>query len=342
MRFLITFLVVIIAHFHSIAQDNLPTVPTAIFVGNAAFQAPVYGAKVALVLQEDFDNQKKPISKFIGEYMSDTAGMITVSLVPDKSYLITTTKDGYYTQLSKITTTNFSRTHKNRKGVSLRPRDVISIKGNIPLPEGITGVVKLTNKSNNHTRTEELDEEGNYEIKAVKGDDYELHIVIDGVMDTVVNIAQKQLEGNTANVPFVCNFAPQKVQPNYRAGDIFAMEAYNLKFIDRTPRLSSEVWMDTLARVLKDNPTVKIKIQVHTDARKSDRLNFLLAKDRSEIIYEELAERGVSPSQYSFELKGEDEILNHCLDDVDCTKQEHAVNNRVVLFIQSGAFVFKE
>lgn len=326
----------------SYAQNSTSTVPTAIYVGNAAFEAPIYGAKVALTLQEDFGNQRRPVSTFIGEFMSDTAGIITVSLIPDKSYLIQTSKDGFYTQLSKVKTANFSRTQQNKKGISLRPRNIISIKGNIVMPEGRGGTVTLKNKTTNYIRTEVLDATGDYDIKAVKGNDYELHVVVEGVMDTVVSIEKKDLSAGSGNIPFVYDFIPNAPKPNYRTGDVFDLESYNLKFIERTIRLSSEIWLDTLTRVLKDNPKVKIEIQIHTDARKSDRLNLILCKKRQATVETELVERGVSKGQYTFELKGEDEILNDCVDGVNCSKREHIINNRVTLLIIDGAFLFEK
>lgn len=336
---LIIFFVILIGQNSLMAQA---TVPTAIHIGNAAFQAPIHGAKVALVLQEEFENQKRPVSTLIGEYMSDEEGMITVSLIPNKNYLLTTSKDGYYTQLSKIKTTNFSRTQRNKKGISLRPRNVISIKGNVPLPDGVTGVVTLTNRVTNYTRSQDLDANGDYDLKAVKGDDYELHLVVEDMMDTIITIDKEQLANNTGNSPFVYNFIPNAPRPNYFAGDILALESYNLKFIDRTHRISSEIWIDTLSSILKRNPEVVMEIQVHSDARKSDRLNHILCKKRAAQLSEELIERGVSNRQYVFEIKGEDEVLNDCVDGVTCSKREHAINNRVVLMVKLGAFLFKD
>jgi hypothetical protein len=324
------------------AQNGTSPVPTAIYVGNAAFEAPIYGARIALTLQEDFGNEKRPISTFIGEFMSDTAGIITVSLIPDKSYLIQTTKDGFYTQLSKIKTANFSRTRQNKKGISLRPRNIISIKGNIVMPEGKNGLVMLKNKTTNNVRTKVLDETGDYDIKAVKGSDYELHVVIKGVLDTIIRIEEKELNMASGNVPFVYNFIPDAPKPNYKSGDVLDLESYNLKFIDRTNRLSGEIWLDTLSRILRDNPKVKIEIQIHTDARKSDRLNLILCQKRAATVRAELVERGVSEQQYTFELKGEDVILNECVDGVNCSKREHAINNRLSLLVIGGAFLFEK
>jgi len=341
-RIYIVFFIGLTAQVHTNAQTSNSTVPTAIYVGNAAFEAPIYGAKIALTLQEDFGNQKRPVSTFIGTFESDTAGMITVSLIPDKSYQIQTSKDGSYTQLSKIKTTNYSRTQQNKKGISLRPRNIISIKGNIVMPKGRSGSVTLKNKTTKNIRTKILDATGNYDIKAVKGSDYELHVFIEGVMDTVISIAEKDLNESSGNVPFIYNFIPNAPEPNYKAGDVLDFESYNLKFIDRTIRLSGEIWLDTLTRILRDNPKVKIKIEIHTDARKSDRLNLILCTKREETVKAELVERGISKQQYTFELKGEDVILNNCVDGVNCSKREHAINNRITLLITEGAFLFEK
>jgi hypothetical protein len=323
------------------AQSSLPTVPTAIYVGNAAFQAPIYGAKVALTLLETFDNKKRPVRTFVGEFVSDSMGSITVSLIPDKSYMVTTSKMGYFSQLSKIKTTNFSRTRQNKKGISLRPRNVIAIKGNIAKPKDAKGMVTLTNKSTNFERVQLLDETGNYELKAVKGDAYEMHVFIEGLIDTVVGLDADQLAASSANVPFVYDLVPDAPKPNFLVGDILNLPALNLLFIDRSTRLSSEIWLDTLKAVLAANPTTIIEIQVHTDARKSDRLNYILSKKRVEVLEKELMERRISEQQYLLTKKGEDEILNQCVDGVACSKADHAVNNRVVLIVNKGPFLYK-
>ena len=327
-------------------QNTETTVPTAIYVGNALFEAPVPGAKVTLMMQEDKGDRRRPLSTPIGDYVSNQSGVVTVSLVPNKQYMIQTSKQGYYTQISKIKTTNFSRTQQNKTGISLRPKSLVSIKGNIDLM-GDAGAaegrrITLVNKVTQNVRTAYIDENGDYDIQVMKGNDYDLHIYVEGLVDTVIAIGQKDLEAQTGQTPVVFNIVPSAPRANYRAGDDWALEAYNLRFIERTARLSSEVWLDTLARILRDNPTVELTLHIHTDARKSDRLNLLLSKRRAALLQEELEERAVRPEQYQFEMRGEADILNGCIDGVECTKREHAINNRVTLVVTKGAFYYKE
>ena len=324
------------------AQGGNSPVPTAIYIGNAVFEAPIKGAKVALTLQENFGNRKRPVSTFVGEYISDTSGIITVSLVPDKQYLIQTSKAGYYTQLSKVKTTNFSRTRKNRKGISLRPRNIITIKGNIAMTEGGKGAVTLIDKETGYRRIQLLDEEGNYALKAITEVNYDLHVYVEGLIDTLVFLDKETLNQGSGNLPVVYDFVPNAPRANFRKGAVWALENYNLRFIERTTRPSSEVWMDTLARVLRDYPKTVLTLSIHTDARKSDRLNLILSRKRATILAEELEERGVNAQQYSFNLKAEEEILNGCIDGVRCSRREHEVNNRVTVEVAEGAFYFKE
>jgi len=59
-------------------------------------------------------------------------------------------------------------------------------------------------------------------------------------------------------------------------------------------------------------------------------------------LEKELIERRISEQQYLLTKKGEDEILNHCIDGVSCTKSEHAINNRVVLKVHKGPFLYRQ
>lgn len=277
------------------AQEQGTGVPTAIYIGNALFEAPVEGVDVTLVLQDNQGNRRRPISTPIGKFVSDDLGIVTVSLIPNKQYLIQASKEGYYTQLSKIRTTNFSRTHQNKTGISLRPRNLVSIKGNIAKMGTIEEEgrrITIINKNNQYVRVVPVDANGDYNLQVMKDSDYDLHIYVEGLVDTVIHLGKKDLVKQSNTLPVILNIVPQAPRPNYRKGDVLALETYNLRFIERTPRLSSEIWVDTLTRILSDHPTVQLTLNIHTDARKSDRLNLLLSKRRAALLREELEERG--------------------------------------------------
>ena len=73
----------------------------------------------------------------------------------------------------------------------------------------------------------------------------------------ICSINEEKFELVSADEPFVYNFVPNTPQPNYRQGDVLKLEKLNLRFIDRTYRISSEIWLDTLASILNQNRNTK-------------------------------------------------------------------------------------
>jgi hypothetical protein len=319
------------------------TVPTAIIVENSAYTAPVYEAEVDIIMREDFGNSRRPIATRIGKYKTDKKGAVTVSLLPNKSYTITTTCNGFYTQIAKINTKNYSRTRENRKGISLRPRNVMAIAGNIIAKKNIKiiGQVSIKNKTTQHTEKQQLALDGSYFMKVLAGTEYELRVLVDGYLDTMILLTDYDLQGSTVTAPYQLDFELNPPQPNHRKGDTLKLD--NMLFVGRSLQLAEEIWIDTLASILEEYTKVRVKINVYTDSRRSDRINYILAKKRIEVVRTKLQERGISPRRYLFEAKGEDDIVNGCEDGRDCTKEQHEINNRVVIVIASGQFRwFKE
>jgi len=338
MRTVICLIIILFVHYTTSAQIGY-TVPTAIIVENSEYMAPVYNAEVDIIMREDFGNSRRPIATRIGRYVTDKKGTITVSLMPNKNYTVTTVCKGFYTQISKINTKNFSRTRQNRKGISLRPRNVMAIKGRvITTKTDVVGKVSLYDKTTEHAKVLPLEQDGSFFVKALQGADYELSIVADRLIDTTVILNEVDLQGSTITNPYIIEFEPTAPKPNYRKGDTLRLK--NMQFVRRSTRIKELIWLDTLSSILLRNPRVRMKINVHTDSRRSDRLNYILARKRVEEVREELNMRGVSPRQFIFEAKGEDGVLNGCVDGVSCSREEHLVNNRVELIVASGKFLW--
>ena len=92
--------------------------------------------------------------------------------------------------------------------------------------------------------------------------------------------------------------------------------------------------LDSLATFLVNHPTIKIEIGVHTDSRGSAKFNAPISYRRSKNLMYYLEDR-VAPSRLSAIGYGETQILNHCIDGVKCTEEEHQVNRRVEFKILS-------
>ncbi len=303
------------------------TVPVTITVENANFQEPVYDASISIVMREDFGHGP-PHDEFVGEFTTDLSGNVVVSLLPNKDYIVTTSRSHYRTQLSKIQTTAFSRIENNKAGVSLNATDLFKVQGKVVLDEGQTevkGSVTLINKLTHFKRTQAINPDGTYAVPAVIGEDYEVVVNVDGMLEDVVTVNKEEQMGNFEIKPYVLE-TPKPV---------FNLLMVNVDFLGKTKKIANFAELDTLSWVLNQKPDLVLNIELHTDALKSSRLNYILAQDRAEILEKELIKRNINTNQVSFIAKGEEEIINHCVNGVKCSSEEHAENDRIVFVLKT-------
>lgn len=91
--------------------------------------------------------------------------------------------------------------------------------------------------------------------------------------------------------------------------------------------------LDKLAKILTENPEVRIEIGSHTDSRGSAESNMILSQRRSESVMAYLVKKGIAPSRLVAKGYGESQLINKCADGVDCTEEEHQENRRTVIEI---------
>lgn len=97
---------------------------------------------------------------------------------------------------------------------------------------------------------------------------------------------------------------------------------------------SSKKVLESLADVLIEIPTLKLKITSHTDSRGTSKYNDWLSQRRVNKTKEYLLSKGVSEEKLTTEAYGESMLLNDCNDDTYCPEEKHAVNRRSEFIIQ--------
>jgi len=98
-------------------------------------------------------------------------------------------------------------------------------------------------------------------------------------------------------------------------------------------RPDAAIVLDKLAKILADNPEVRIEIGSHTDSRGSAESNMLLSQNRSESVMAYLIGRGIAKSRLVAKGYGETQLINKCADGVDCPEVDHQANRRTVIEI---------
>lgn len=113
---------------------------------------------------------------------------------------------------------------------------------------------------------------------------------------------------------------------------------YSISFEKGNAKLktSSLTVLDSLATVYKNNPSIKIEISCHTDARGADKDNLTLTQNRAETIADYLSLKGIAPRRISGKGMGELKLLNKCVNGVLCLEEDHQMNVRTEIKIVSA------
>lgn len=98
----------------------------------------------------------------------------------------------------------------------------------------------------------------------------------------------------------------------------------NSSYLDK----KSKQTLESLAMILRDNPSIELKIKSHTDSRGTSRYNDWLSKRRVERTKQYLVDLGIDRSKLTTDAYGESALLNECDDNTYCTEEKHQINRR--------------
>jgi outer membrane protein OmpA-like peptidoglycan-associated protein len=90
-----------------------------------------------------------------------------------------------------------------------------------------------------------------------------------------------------------------------------------------------EATLDSVVAMAKSDLKIRIRISGHADSRGTEEHNMELSEKRANEISVLIISKGISKNRIITEAYGESLPLNHCIDDVDCTEEEYAINSRV-------------
>jgi outer membrane protein OmpA-like peptidoglycan-associated protein len=94
--------------------------------------------------------------------------------------------------------------------------------------------------------------------------------------------------------------------------------------------------LQSLLDLMDEHGDMVIELSSHTDAQGSDKYNERLSQRRAQSAVDWLIDRGVDPARLVARGYGESRILNHCVNGVRCTDDEHRVNRRTEFKIIAG------
>lgn len=101
----------------------------------------------------------------------------------------------------------------------------------------------------------------------------------------------------------------------------FDFDKYNI-------RKDSEIEVEKVIAAMEKYPSLKIKVNSHTDSRGKDSYNLWLSQKRAEATVNYMISQGISKDRLEGEGYGETKLVNHCKNGTKCSNTEHELNRR--------------
>ncbi len=101
----------------------------------------------------------------------------------------------------------------------------------------------------------------------------------------------------------------------------FDLNKYNI-------RPDAEIEIQKVIVAMEKYPSLKIKVNSHTDSRGIDAYNLWLSQMRAESTVNYMISKGISPDRLQGEGFGETRLVNECFNGVRCSEEEHQLNRR--------------
>ena len=201
----------------------------------------------------------------------------------------------------------------------IRPAQTLWVKGKVfdrSTKKGLPSSVILTDLSTQEVISRlQTDETGNYLITLPKGKDYAFNVNRKGYLFFSENFSLSREQGDTA---FNIDIPLQPIEANA------AIVLKNIFFETGKYELRSEshAELDEVVQLMKDNPTLKIQINGHTDNAGRSADNIVLSENRARSVTAYLVSRGIAADRLSSKGWGDTKPI------ADNTTSEGRAQNR--------------
>ena len=108
--------------------------------------------------------------------------------------------------------------------------------------------------------------------------------------------------------------------------DAIVIENIYFDYNQSTIKKESELSLNKIVAVLKNNSALTITINAHTDSKGSEKYNLVLSEKRAKAAYQYLVIKGVMAAQLSYKGFGESELLEVC---ETCSAIQDQTNRRI-------------
>ncbi|SHJ52974.1 OmpA family protein [Pseudozobellia thermophila] len=190
----------------------------------------------------------------------------------------------------------------------------------------VGATVKVIDEDNNEVMSAITDSEGKYSLLLDCDQGNFVRALTEGY------IPAEEYLGKSDGSPKTVDFFLERNTVSAGFGDDLAkllqLSTIYFDFDKYNIRKDSEIEVEKVIAAMEKYPSLKIKVNSHTDSRGKDAYNLWLSQKRAESTVNYMIQKGISPDRLQSEGYGETKLINRCANGVKCSDKEHQLNRR--------------
>ncbi len=280
------------------------------------------GSKIALMAED---------GKVIDNKIADEEGSATFTVKPRSKYQLLAENKTYTPETKEVQIKGSLFDFIQREDIYLKMGaiyltiEVIDKESGLIIPNAIVDISK-----GKYDESQLEDNQGVIRMKLNESTDYSFYASAEEYFEK--NVDFTSVDKAVGEYSLTIELEKLSTGKQFVLDDLFYdLNKYNI-------RPDAAIVLDRLAKLLIDNPEIRIEIGSHTDSRATAEYNLKLSQQRSESVVAYLIGKGIAPGRLVAKGYGESQLINKCADGVPCTEEEHQANRRTVIEILNKEF----
>jgi len=284
--------------------------------------------------------QNEKDNSFIKNMKTNKDGQFTLTVWPDSRVDLDLNKAGYDSMAKNINFKNYSTVEEECVTIEMKKEDAVSIIGTVVNSSEKNTLISnaaviLINSCTKKETIIKSDRNGKFTFDLPCNCDYTFK-----ASKTNLNSANKSLKANKINCnsneevvlklskPAPVVKVPTPTKKEFYAGMILPIKNINYDFNKSNIRPDAAKELDVLVDLLNKNPRLKVELGSHTDARGSAVYNLNLSASRAAAAQSYVVSKGISLDRIYSKGYGETQLINDCVENLNCTAEQHEENRR--------------
>ncbi|MEL6917999.1 MAG: OmpA family protein, partial [Bacteroidota bacterium] len=190
----------------------------------------------------------------------------------------------------------------------------------------VGATIKVIDENNEEILTALTNSEGNYELIVDCNKGNFVRALTQGY------VPSEEYLGKSDGKPRIMDFYLERDTVTAGFGDDLAklLQLSTIYFdLDKfNIRPDAEVEIQKVIAAMEKYPSLKIKVNSHTDSQGRDAYNLWLSQKRADSTVEYMISKGIAEDRLEREGFGEKRLVNECGNGIKCSKEEHQLNRR--------------